>query len=101
MCENLFEELQLDGIMEEELHGAGAMVDKHVLVEGDGLALKPQRSLRTAVLRSPHVAQADTDRNHLQSVSVAAKQSRLALQEDSRHSVSRGRRHLLQTTLQG
>lgn len=44
MCKNLFEELQLDGVVEEELHGAGPMVDKHILVEGDGLALEAQRS---------------------------------------------------------
>lgn len=100
MCKNLLEELQLDGVMKEELHRAGTMVDKHVLVEGDRLTLKAQRSLRTALLKWSRVDLVDTDRDHLQSVPVAAKQSRLALQEDSRHPVSRARRHLLQTTLQ-
>lgn len=37
---NLFEELQLDGVMEEQFHGTGAMVHKDVLIKCYRLSLQ-------------------------------------------------------------
>lgn len=44
VCVYLFEELQLDGILEELPHGIGTMVHKDFLTECYWLALKMQES---------------------------------------------------------
>ena len=43
VCVHLFEELQLDGVLQELSHGAGAMADEGFLAERYGLSLQENR----------------------------------------------------------